>query len=103
MSEPEYVLVNESVDEVPATIVQAPTRSRPLRALEFALVPFDAVRRRRRRFMVIALFVLGVGGIAAAVAATRRRHAAQVRRQNSLGVTEEPAEDLELLARAAAD
>ena len=100
MSEPEYVLVNQSVEEA-ATIV--PRRSRPVRALEFALVPFDAVRRRRRRFMMIALVVLGVGGVAAAVAGIRRRHAAQVRRENSLGVTEEPAEDLEMLARAAAD
>ena len=103
MSETEYVLVSESVDEKPATISTPPKLSGRLRALEVALVPFDALRRRRRRVVMAMLLVVGAAGIAAAVVAMRRRNNARMHFENSLGVTEDSAEDLELLAHAAVD
>src|SRR3954454_353464 len=103
MSEPEYVLVGQSVDEVPAAIGTLRERSGRRRALEYALVPFGALRRRRRRVVMAMLLVVGAAGLAAAVVAVRRRNKAPVRTENPRGVTEDSAEDLELRAHAASD
>jgi hypothetical protein len=103
MSEPEFVLA-ESVDEVPAAFGTRLKRAGwRRRAREPVLVPLDTHPRRRQRLVMAALLLIGAAGIAAAVVAFRRRRAAQAQYDDSPGLTEEPAEDLELLPHAATD
>jgi hypothetical protein len=103
MSEPEFVMLSESVDEVPAALGTPLKRAGRRRALESVLVPLDAHPRRPRRLVMAALLLVGAAGIAVAVVAFRRRRAAQAQDDDSPGPTEEPVEDLELLAHAATD